>query len=131
MVSAGVHRSTNWTALGWRNLEDSDYMMRTAFRKRAALPKHQRERIIDVKYTDFVADKAGTACRVAEAMQRVAPVGEAKQQPACDRAAIQASIDADFFLHRPFGKHRYALEDFGLTREAVHEAMRYYEPYWK
>jgi len=73
---------------------------------RAALPPEQ---LIDVRYGETVADPAGTAERVLDALG-FAP-------DAADRAAIARCIADNAREARP--RHKYSAEEFGLTADGI------------
>ncbi len=78
--------------------------------------KHGTDSILDVQYADTMRDPIGTCRRIyAHFGEEFTPEAE---------AAMQAYIaDNPKGKH---GKHSYALEEYGLTREGVHDHFRDY-----
>ncbi|MCA9649285.1 MAG: SDR family NAD(P)-dependent oxidoreductase [Myxococcales bacterium] len=76
------------------------------------------DRFCDVRYEDLVCDPMGELERIHEHM------GEPLRPEV--RAAMEAA-DARGTQHR-YGVHRYALEDFGLTRERVEHELGFLRP---
>ena len=103
-------------ALGQELLEQQSFMLLTGMALRDR-PEHQG-RLLDVYYDDLTRDP------MAEVERIYAFLG--LQLGAAGRSAMEASLKVNV-QHR-FGKHRYALDDFGLDPSEVRLAFApYYE----
>jgi len=78
--------------------------------------KHGQDSILDVQYVDIVRDPLGIIRRIYDYFgEPFSPQAE---------AAMQAYMDNN--PKGKHGKHSYALEEYGLTREGVHSHFRDY-----
>lgn len=78
--------------------------------------KHGKDAILDVQYADTVSDPLGTVRRIYAAFDEpLTPKAEAAMQ--------QYMADNPKGKH---GKHSYSLEEYGLSREGVHERFADY-----
>lgn len=101
------------TEVGERSLGICRDVLARQRRVRATLPAG---RIIDVGYNDLLADPRAV-------VERIYRTGGLEYTPEFD-ASVRQHIDRDRQTERP--KHRYAPEDFGLTRERIdHELADY------
>lgn len=101
------------TEIGQDWLRKVGRMVDRAMATRAARPS---ARFLDVDYREITGDPLGTLARV-RAFAGLEP------DPAADAAAAQVVATQTQDRH---GKHRYALEDFGLAPQAVHDRFAAY-----
>jgi hypothetical protein len=93
-----------------------DFYATSLERGLAARDRSDPARFVDVAHDAFVEDPLGVARRI------YAHFGLAL--PALARAAMQAHVDAN--PKGKHGRHAYALEEWGLSAEAVRERFRPY-----
>ncbi|TDC61904.1 sulfotransferase [Actinomadura sp. GC306] len=115
MCSLAAHATAGWSDVFTGAVIGRDQLelwSRGLEQFRAERARHDPARFVDVHYDDFVRDPIGTAEGIYRHFRL--PFGE-------DARTAMASLHKESATGAAKPSHRYALEDFGLTPEQVHE----------